>query len=510
MKKLALSVAAFAAAAPLVLASGTAFAATTYTPVMVKQFNTEGDTNFSVDTIVPVNDSVAVVQLDNNDLWLTDGTAAGTTELETRATADGLENWEFYNSPWDNNAVSDGAGKLYFFGYGIADDEWNVWSFDGTVFDQVTTTGFDAHAGAYFLGGELYVWGRTAASTVVYMSLNHVETSNGVVDEIIGGNDCDGINDNVDGVVLVNGRIVFNNDESNNCDGRLLSWDPANPAAAPVDLGAATNAVADDFDDWESRVVFEGELYFSGQHDSLGNELWATDGTVAGTRFVKDISTGSNSSNPGDRGELWFTEFAGELYFGANDGVNDAVLWKTDGTTGGTVVAVPDSINVGDCVEYPGLVVGDRLFTDFDCEFAVYDGTTATVLTDDSGGMCYNWCAVPVLFDSYIFFAHYDGTNNSMWVTDGTVAGTAEVTNFGDEYAIAGNNEFAFVKVGSRLMFGVDDQFDDGGTDEIALYSIGGAALADTGANLDGLAIAGLVAVVAGAGVYAMRRRANA
>lgn len=507
MKKLALSVAAFIAAAPLVLASGSAFAATTYTPVLVKQFNTAGDTNFAVESIAPVNDSVAVLELDNGDIWRTDGTTAGTTELGTRAAADGLSDWDFWTGKWDSYTVSDGAGTLYFWGRGTVDNRWNIWSYNGTAFDQITTVGFNNFSTPYFLGGELYVWGATLASSV-YAALNHIDTATGVVDEIAGGNDCDGYNDNIDGVVYVNGRIIFNNDALDNCDYRLMSWDPANPATAPVDLATATNSVGDDFDNWESRAVFEGEMYFSAEHDSLGDELWATDGTVAGTRLVKDINTGSDSSNPGDASQMWFTEYAGELYFSAYDG-NEEYLWKTDGTTGGTVL-VDDVYTPGEDIEFTVTVLDGKLYFDSEDELWVFDGTTSTQLTDGSSDLCWGSCASLVTFESHVFFVNFDGTNNSVWVTDGTVAGTYEVTDFADPSAIADENDFTLVQVGSRLLFTVSNEESEGGTDEIALYSLGGAELADTGANVDGLALAGLFAVVAGAGVYAMRRRANA
>lgn len=399
-------------------------------------------------------------------------------------------------------------GTLYFWGYGTVDDEWNVWSFNGTAFDQVTTAGFDDTSTLYFLGGELYAWGDTLASNVAYIALNHIDIATGAVDEIIGGNSCDGYNDNIDAVILVNNHIVFMNDESNSCDYRLLSWDPANPATAPVDLGAATNAEADGFDDWESRVVFEGEMYFSGRHVSLGDELWATDGTVAGTRLVKDIYTGANSSTPGDNSQMWFTEYAGELYFSAYDG-NEEYLWKTDGTTGGTVL-VDEVYSPGQDIEFTATVLDGKLYFDSEDEFWVFDGTTSTQLTDGSSDLCWGYCASSVAFESHVFFVNYDGSNNSVWVTDGTVAGTYEVTDFADESAIADESDFTLVQVGSRLLFNVSDEAGQGGTDEIALYSLGGAALADTGANVDGLALAGLFAVVAGTGVYAIRRRANA
>jgi LPXTG-motif cell wall-anchored protein len=510
MKKIALAVAAFLAAAPLVFASGAAFASTSYTPTLVKQFNTEGDDGFAVESIVPVNDSVAVLELDNGDIWLTDGTPAGTTELGTRAAADGLSDWDFWNEQHDPYVVSDGAGTLYFWGYGSVDSEWNVWSFNGTAFDQVTTANWVTYGSLYFLGGELYAWGRTNASIVESSALNQIETGTGAVLEIIGGNDCDGVNSNNDGVAFVNGRIIFNNDETSNCDYRLLSWDPSNPDTDPVNLNEASEAPEFNFDGWGSRIVFNDEMYFSGDADAsdYGDELFATDGTVAGTRLVKNIAVDSVSSNPGMPYRLWFTEFAGELYFAADNG-DEYKLYKTDGTSEGTVQAVDGLVNPGDCTEYSGLVVGNYMFTDFDCEFYVTDGTDALQLTN-GGEMCVASCAVPVAFDSHVFFVYSDGTNNSVWVTDGTVAGTSEVTNFGDPYAIANENTFSLVQVGSRLLFNVSDQEGDGGTGEISLYSIGVPALANTGANIDGLTLAGLFAVVAGAGVYAVRRRANA
>jgi len=88
--------------------------------------------------------------------------------------------------------------------------------------------------------------------------------------------------------------------------------------------------------------VFNGALFF-GADDStgsnspggvdLGRELWTSDGTVAGTSFVVDISTGSDSSSP-----FSFFEYNSTLYFNANSGAG-ALLFSSDGTAGGTVDA---------------------------------------------------------------------------------------------------------------------------------------------------------------------------
>jgi ELWxxDGT repeat protein len=50
--------------------------------------------------------------------------------------------------------------------------------------------------------------------------------------------------------------------------------------------------------------------------------------------MVKDIRGGSSSG----LGNYGFTELAGSLYFAATDGSNNSELWKTDGTSGGTMM----------------------------------------------------------------------------------------------------------------------------------------------------------------------------
>ena len=64
-----------------------------------------------------------------------------------------------------------------------------------------------------------------------------------------------------------------------------------------------------------------------------GNELWKTDGTIEGTKLVRDIRSGSASSNP-----FYLTNVNGTLFFSANDGINGIELWKSDGTELGTVL----------------------------------------------------------------------------------------------------------------------------------------------------------------------------
>ncbi|HVX51667.1 MAG TPA: ELWxxDGT repeat protein [Chitinophagaceae bacterium] len=74
-----------------------------------------------------------------------------------------------------------------------------------------------------------------------------------------------------------------------------------------------------------------GTVFFTtGVDNEYGAELWKTDGTSAGTVMVKDINPGSNGSSPSN-----LTSDGGKLYFSANDGTGTH-LWVSDGTANGT------------------------------------------------------------------------------------------------------------------------------------------------------------------------------
>jgi ELWxxDGT repeat protein len=75
-------------------------------------------------------------------------------------------------------------------------------------------------------------------------------------------------------------------------------------------------------------------VYFQAQDGELGahgQELWMSNGTEAGTRMVKDIFPGPDSSQPHD-----FQAAGRFMFLVADDGVHGKELWQTDGTPGGT------------------------------------------------------------------------------------------------------------------------------------------------------------------------------
>lgn len=74
-------------------------------------------------------------------------------------------------------------------------------------------------------------------------------------------------------------------------------------------------------------VEVNGVLFFSADDGEHGMELWATDGTPAGTKLVADIYPGPESSFPTDLANV-----NGTLYFSADDGEHGTELWISNGS----------------------------------------------------------------------------------------------------------------------------------------------------------------------------------
>lgn len=134
---------------------------------------------------------------------------------------------------------------------------------------------------------------------------------------------------------------------------------------------------------------FKGKFYFQALDGQNGFELWKSDGTSAGTVLVKDINPGPGSAFHYRYSE--FVVFNNELYFQADDGVHGFELWKTDGTPEGTVMVK----DVNDLPPWESSLPGD---------FTVFKGE--------------------------LYFSAYNGFLNwKLWKTDGTGAGTRQVHN---------------------------------------------------------------------------------
>src|SRR5262249_26341012 len=123
----------------------------------------------------------------------------------------------------------------------------------------------------------------------------------------------------------------------------------------------------------------DGTLFFTANDGVNGAELWKSDGTTAGTVLIKDINPGRANSYPQNH-----TVVNGTLFFTANDGTTGVELWKSDGTAAGTVMV--KDIRPGSAYGFPLsssprdlTAVGDELF------FSANDGISGRELWKSDG-----------------------------------------------------------------------------------------------------------------------------
>jgi hypothetical protein len=195
-------------------------------------------------------------------------------------------------------------------------------------------------------------------------------------------------------------------------------------------------------------TAFNDELLFAGLDAAGVYGLWRTDGTTAETYELTGIS-GTNGGGlfAGYRTRPQFTDLNGELLFEGNDNNGIRGLWVTDGTAidthGLTGIGGENASGFFPGVVQPNFALfnGEVLFEGVDASGAVglwvTNGTAAGTqeLTGISGvnanGLFAGGGVSPqfTAFDGHVLFAGTDaGGAIDLWVTNGTAAGTYEIT----------------------------------------------------------------------------------
>lgn len=169
-----------------------------------------------------------------------------------------------------------------------------------------------------------------------------------------------------------------------------------------------------------------GTLYFGASDGVNGSGLWKSDGSTDGTVLVKG----------GFVNAIQYLESAnGLLYFATNDGISGSELWKSDGTAAGTVLV--QDVRPGSSGSFPSAITNVNGTVYFRAnngtsgiELWKSDGTASgTVLVKDiiAGSGSPN---IDNLTDinGTLFFTANDGSHgNELWKSDGTTTGTVMV-----------------------------------------------------------------------------------
>ena len=116
----------------------------------------------------------------------------------------------------------------------------------------------------------------------------------------------------------------------------------------------------------------DGNLFFIANTEEYGPELWTSDGTPQGTRLVRDIRKGTESSNPSS-----LITHDGLAYFFANDGKNGPKLWRSNGKPNGTRIV--KNFSLDDDLKYsPHLALaslaGGIVYTKYSNSYEIWFG----------------------------------------------------------------------------------------------------------------------------------------
>ena len=200
----------------------------------------------------------------------------------------------------------------------------------------------------------------------------------------------------------------------------------------------------------------EQALFAADGDINTGNELWITDGTEAGTKFVKDINT-SGDSDPYN-----FTQVGSKWFFNANNGINGVELWVTDGTEAGTslvkdIRSGTSSSHPANLIAYEGKLIFSATDGFGDTELWSSDGTEAgTNLLKDIHPTTSSRIGNTVLFNDEVYFTAKDENyaRQELWRTDGTEAGTRLAAKINPNPSNLGDGSFIGSTPGLLTPFG--------------------------------------------------------
>lgn len=327
-------------------------------------------------------------------VWTSDGTAAGTTALDTtNSLATGLRNVNgslFYIHGGSVKTISGTTVSTIAGSYRNPTFLLNV---NGTVYFPATST-TTGHQG---------LWKCPPGTTSPVLVVDNLA--------VIGAA-------NVNGTLYLlagtstSGYRVYVSDGTASGTRAITLVNPGGSLSAPVAAGAAGS-----------------HFLFVNSDAVTGSELWASDGTAAGTGLLKDVYPGTNPSQPFILGTL-----GNKILFTATDGITGFELYASDGTAAGTGQLKdigPGAFGGG----IQGLrVIGDRAY------FSAVDGTTGAELwtTDGTPDGTYRIADINpganssgpagfTLYNGWVYFAADDGVHGAeLWRTDGQ-PGSAEM-----------------------------------------------------------------------------------
>ena len=399
----------------------------------------------------------------DNGLWKTDGTAAGTVLVN---------NLEFLNFAPTDGPFSLFSFKGYLYFTEVLGNTQHLYRVDNLG----TTTQIQKNVGAtrnIIIDGTMYFRGYGTVENGAELWKTDGITI-GLVKDIFPGKN----SSSPDLLTNVNGTLFFTATDGVN---GVELWKSDGTEAGTVmvkDITTSDNT-------YTHQPTFltnvNGTLFFRGYTEASNYEIWKSDGTAAGTVMVKDILPGSGHTkipaglfnNNGTllfsygQDELWksdgtasgtvlvknmyylqematVTNMPGHVVFYSEMPPGDnSELWMTDGTAAGTNllknIAIDNPASLYSRAGYahvaePFVHANGRLFfaakNTIGEKHSLYStkGTSVTTIKLDGEGFSQFWPTDAVNAGGYIYYTYSNvPTNSELWKSDGTAAGTTMV-----------------------------------------------------------------------------------
>lgn len=341
------------------------------------------------------------------ELWITDGTTAGTYMVKDIVPGSaGSLSINFYS-------FSGNFKGILFFQVNTSGPERGLWRSDGT--ESGTWLVHDLYIDSY----NYYLTDFAATDSVLFFAANSTTLwrTNGTASGTY----------ILDYFQIIRNLATFKNNlyfsAGNNNAGEEL-WKTNGATGKTVllkDLNGAFGASL------PCNFYATGNALYFTAATNAGWELWKTTGSESGTQIVKDI-------NPGGNGALdyytttFMTSIGNTLYFRGNDGVAGFQLWKTDGTETNTVKVsnIPDGVS-----QYCRLPIVQNkiLFNSYNGQYYwQYDPATNSTSQTGYPFKIYferNNGKNAGFFGSKLFFAGMDSLyGGEMWLSGGTLNST--------------------------------------------------------------------------------------
>jgi ELWxxDGT repeat protein len=227
-------------------------------------------------------------------------------------------------------------------------------------------------------------------------------------------------------------------------------------ALAAGDAGFALTTEDDRSGTFKSTLVIIGDnMFFTAKSTANGDELYVTDGTLEGTKLVKDINPGSGDASP-----RYLVALNDKLYFQADNGTDGVELWESDGTEAGTKMvaniyagaesSAPDMLTVLDgkilfrATTVASAADGKKWLHIYDPETEVAS-LVSEIQARSEGDAVIPRIQVDNKHKVAYFIGEPVGENQEVYKTDGTPAGTGKIMDVTPEALGSSNIQWVYV-----------------------------------------------------------------